>query len=261
MEKTRITIITIAYNSACTIEKTIKSVLSQGYGNKEYIIIDGGSTDGTQDVVRKYGSSIDVFVSEKDRGRSDAFNKGIKLATGDIIALINSDDYLLPDSLSKVAAKYDGSADIYCGNMILWNDNDGYKCRIRPSLRFPKLPFFCRPNHQGLFVTKRLYERLGGYDVNLNYAMDLDFLMRATSAGAEFKYIGLDVAVFRLGGATSESIFKKRKEYVYIIKKNGGTTLQAYFFYAFLVITQVAKNMLKHTGVDVVRRLRYKRAE
>lgn len=259
MTRPKISIVTIAYNSAKTIRKTIESVLSQDYDNKEYVIIDGGSTDGTQNIVQRYSSSIDIFVSEKDRGRSDAFNKGIKLASGEMIVLLNSDDYLLPNALSRVAAEHDDNIDILCGNLILWNEYTDYKCRITPSLNFPKLPFFRRPAHQGLFIKKRLYERLDGYDINITYAMDLDFLMRATSIGATFKYINVDVAVFRLGGATSDSIFKKRKEYIYIIKKNGGTKFQAYAFYFFLIVTQTTKKLLKLTGIDIVRKLRYKK--
>lgn len=258
MKNPKISIITISYNSVSTIERTIESVVSQDYSNKEYIVIDGFSTDGTQNIVKKYESLIDVFISEKDNGRSDAFNKGIRLATGDIIVLLNSDDYMLPKVLKSVSLQYDGITDIYCGNMILWNKDTDLKCRIIPSLRFPKLPFFCRPNHQGLFITKEIYNELGYYDVNLNYAMDLDFLMRATALDAKFKYINIDIAVFRLGGATSDSIFKKRKEYIYLIMKNGGTKMQAYFFYIFLIITQTIRNLLNLSDFDLIRRIRYK---
>lgn len=259
MATPKISVVTIAYNSAGTIEQTIKSVLEQDYENKEYVIIDGDSKDGTQEIVSKYSSQIDVFVSEQDNGRSDAFNKGIKFSSGEIIVLLNSDDYMLPNVLSKVASQYEENIDILCGNLILWNDKTNYKCRIIPSLSFPKMPFFRRPVHQGVFVKKTLYERLCGYDIKLAYAMDLDFLMRATSMGAKFKYMNIDVAVFRLGGATSDSIFKKRREYIYLIKKNGGTTFQAYVFYTFLVITQTTKKLLNFTGVDVVRNLRYRK--
>lgn len=260
MKSPKISIITVSYNSAATIENTIKSVISQDYANKEYIIIDGKSTDGTQNIVERYSSGIDVFVSERDKGISDAFNKGIDRASGDLIVLINSDDYLLPGALSKVAQQYDGVSDLYCGNLLLWNPSTDYKCVIKPSLDFPTMPFFRRPVHQGVFVTKQLYDRLGVYDVDLHYAMDLDFLMRATRNNAKFKHLDVEIAVFRLGGATSDSIFKKRKEYVYLIRKNGGSILQAYIYYSFLVITQTLKKMLNIKGFDIVRRVRYKKS-
>ncbi len=255
----KISVITVSYNSVLTIEKTIKSVIEQDYIEKEYIIIDGGSKDGTQEIVAKYNEYIDVFVSEKDNGISDAFNKGIVKATGDLIVLINSDDYLLPNALSLVASQYDKTSDLFCGNLLLWNPSTHYKCVIKPSLEFPLMPFFKRSVHQGVFVTKELYKRLGGYDEKLNYAMDLDFLMRATRIKAKFKYMDIDIAVFRLGGATSDSIFKKKKEYIYLIKKNGGNVLQAYMYYSFLVVTQVLKSLLNIKGLDIVRRIRYKK--
>lgn len=260
MESPKISIITVSYNSASTIENTIKSVINQDYVNKEYIIIDGKSTDGTQDIVAKYRSGVDIFVSERDKGISDAFNKGIALASGDLIVLINSDDYLLPGVLSKVAQQYDGESDLYCGNLLLWNPSTDYKCVIKPSLDFPTMPFFRRPVHQGVFVTKQLYNRLGVYDVDLHYAMDLDFLMRATRNNARFKHLNIEVAVFRLGGATSDSVFKKRKEYVYLIRKNGGSILQAYIYYTFMVVTQTFKKLLNIKGADIVRRIRYKKS-
>ena len=100
--KNRFSIITICRNSAATISLTIDSVLSQREHGLEYIIIDGGSTDGTQDLVRLRGTAIDVFVSEPDGGIADGFNKGITRASGEIISLINSDDVLLPGALGKV---------------------------------------------------------------------------------------------------------------------------------------------------------------
>ena len=106
MKKPKISIVTIAYNCVSEIEDTIKSVISQQYDNKEYIIIDGASTDGTMDVVNKYKDDIDVIVSEPDRGRSDAFNKGIEKSTGDYIVMMNAGDLLAEDALNKFAKSY-----------------------------------------------------------------------------------------------------------------------------------------------------------
>lgn len=257
----KISVVTISYNSKDTIEDTILSVIKQEYVPKEYIVIDGGSDDGTTDIIQKYGDHIDFYLSEKDNGISDAFNKGISHANGDIIVLINSDDMLLPDALSKVAGNYDEQTDIFCCNLVLWNDKTGDKRMLHPSTDFPVMPFFRRPAHQGAFIRKDLYNRIGLYDTELHYAMDLDFFMRATRAGAVFKHIDQPVAVFRLGGATNESIFKKRKEYIYTVRKNGGSFLQSYVFYTFLVLTQTTKRLLRLTGFDLVRKIRYKTAE
>lgn len=259
MKNIKISVITIAYNSGKTIGRTIESVIGQEYPNKEYLIIDGKSTDNTMDIVNRYSDRIDFILSEKDKGISDAFNKGIRNATGDLVVLINSDDYMMPHALEYVASHYEEGVDLFCGNLILWNEDTDYKCRIKPSLRFPVMPFFCKPAHQGVFATREICRSLNGYDTNIKYAMDLDFLIRATKANARFKHLDFDIAVFKLGGATSESIFKKGKEYKYIVRKNGGTRFQAFLFYAFLVVTQTTKKLLQLSGLDIVRRLRYKR--
>lgn len=257
----RITVVTISYNSRETIERTIQSVVSQDYDNKEYIIIDGASSDGSIDIISKYRSQIDYFISEKDEGISDAFNKGILLSTGDLIVCINSDDYLLPNVLSIVAAVYDGKTDIYSCNELLWDEKNDIRYVLRPSTNFPTMPFFKQPAHQGAFISRKLLEDLGGYDLKLRYAMDLDLLMRATRKGAVFKHVDIVASVFKLGGATNQSIFKKRSEYLYIVRKNGGSWLQAHFFYAFLVFTQTTKKLLRLTGIDWVRKLRYKKIQ
>jgi len=254
----KISVITISYNSKETIEDAITSVITQNYENKEYIVIDGGSNDGTKDIIQKYVDNIDFYISEKDKGISDAFNKGISHSTGDLIVLINSDDKLLPNALTTVAENYDEKTDILSCNLILWNTKTGDQRILFPSTYFPVMPFFRRPAHQGAFIKSDLYKKIGTYDISIRYGMDLDFLMRATRTGAVFKHINQSVAVFRLGGVTNESIFKKRKEYLYIIRKNGGTWLQAHIFFIFLVFTQTTKKLLRLTGIDWIRKIRYK---
>ena len=118
----RITIVTITFNSAATLEETIRSVTMQDYPALEYVIIDGGSSDGTLDIVQKYRERIQIVVSEPDKGISDAFNKGIARATGEIIGIINSDDILLPGALRELAEVYDPQVDVYSGLILFWNE-------------------------------------------------------------------------------------------------------------------------------------------
>lgn len=258
MENIKISIVTICYNSAATIEETIKSVLAQNYSNLDYVIIDGASTDSTMDIVNRYRSKLSVVVSEKDGGISDAFNKGISRASGEVICFINSDDVMLPGSLAAIAGAYDGKHDIYCGNVLLENPATGFKCREVPSVKFPVVPLFCHVAHQGMFITQDAYNRFGVYDTKVRYPMDLEFLMRATRKGATFKHVDYDIACFRAGGATSTDIFKKKKDYFYIVRKNGGNVIQAYFFYYFLVMTQLVKRFLNMFGRNFSQKLRYK---
>lgn len=257
----KITIVTIAYNSASSIATTIESVLADDYVNKEYIIIDGASTDNTLEIVHQF-KGIDLVVSEPDKGISDAFNKGILYATGDLIVFINSDDILLPGTLKRVAEEYkEGEADIYCCNVVMQDAASGHKCREVPSTDFPVMPFFRHVAHQGLFATRESYKKFGGYDTNVRWPMDLEFLMRAYRMGARWKYIDHDAAIFKSGGTTNQnSIFKKRKDYLYIVRKNGGSWLQAWTFYSFLVATQLTKKVLNLMGKNLGQRLRYKNA-
>lgn len=257
----KISIITATYNSERTVENTIKSVLAQNYTHLEYIIIDGLSTDGTLDIVRRYEKQIATIVSEKDHGISDAFNKGIAHATGDVLCFINSDDIMLPGSLQAVADAYDGKHDIYSGNVLLENPETGYKCREVPSTNFPVVPLFCHVAHQGMFATLDAYHRFGGYDTEIRWPMDLDFLMRATRLGARFKLIDYDIACYRAGGTTTTTdIRRKKRDYLYIVRKNGGNSLQAYFFYYFLCMTQLVKAFLSIIGGDDFgQKLRYTR--
>lgn len=256
----KITVITICYNSALTIEKTIQSVVGQDYPCREYIVVDGLSTDGTMDIVGKYRDRIDVVISEKDRGISDAFNKGILRATGDTIVLINSDDILLPGALSKVAEVWTPDVDVLSTNVIMKDAVTGYECREVPSTDFPLMPFFRHVAHQGAYISRACYTRYGLYDTGIRWPMDLEYLQRVYVQGGKFKYANIDTAVFISGGTTnSNSILKKRKDYLYMVRKNGGNCLQAWTFYLFLVATQCVKRGMSVFGKNFAQKLRYRR--
>ena len=139
--KPRITIITVCYNSEKYIEQAILSVINQTYDNLEYIIVDGGSQDSTMSIVNRYRDKISVIISEKDNGISDAFNKGIRRATGDIIGIVNSDDMLYNNNvIEKLAEYYEDDIDVYRGKEIVKNFDSGYEYVLSPSLVFKKNP-------------------------------------------------------------------------------------------------------------------------
>ncbi len=115
----KFTIITICKNAGNTIARTIESVINQNYTNIEYIIVDGQSNDSTLDIIRSFDDTRIKLISERDNGISDAFNKGIRLATDELIGLINADDYLMPEAIKKIAEKYDGKADVVYGDTMV----------------------------------------------------------------------------------------------------------------------------------------------
>ncbi len=210
-----ISIITVVYNGAACLEETIKSVIEQDYDRIEYIVVDGGSTDGTLDIIQKYARAghIAKYISEPDHGISDAFNKGISLSSGEIIGLINSDDRYLPGIMRHVAGAYSkfGAGSILHGNIIL--DRGSKKIRIRPRPQPALWIYVDSPfNHPATFIPKKVYERVGLYSTAYRFAMDYDFYARAMGKGIEFRYLNLDIAFFSEAGRSTKAPLECHKE-------------------------------------------------
>ena len=217
----KISIITITYNSEKTIEQTILSVIKQKYLNLEYIIVDGGSKDNTLNIINKYKSYIYRIISEPDEGISDAFNKGIREASGDIIGIINSDDMLNVDALQKLNDTMIEfpDYDIYYGNSIIFNGNNNYvykpKNKIEDILRYMFI------SHPSTFVKKYCYEKYGGFDLHYKCAMDFELLSRMFLKGARFKYFDYESTWFRLGGTSKKRFNLTKNESIKIAIRNG----------------------------------------
>ncbi len=192
----KVSVITIVYNSSRFLEQAILSVLNQTYPNVEYIIIDGGSTDGSLNIIKKYASKLAYWTSEKDKGISDAFNKGIAKATGEIIGILNADDWYEPDTVAAVVEKMK-EADIVYGSIQLWEEDK--KLNIVTG-DFRMLAMEMTLNHPTVFVRKSCYDELGVFDTNLRCAMDYDLLLRLKVAGKRFAGIDKVLANMRWGG-------------------------------------------------------------
>lgn len=242
MKNPKISIITVCYNSEKHIEECIQSVVNQLYENKEYIIIDGGSTDGTLNIIEKYREKIDYFVSEPDHGISDAFNKGVKAATGELIEILNSDDYMMPGVLQKVADEFEDGIDMYRGYTQVLDEKRGTKRFMYPNHHFSMPPCRAIICHESSFITSSLYKKVGLYKIDFKYEMDLDLFVRIYKIkGLRQKMLNICVMTFRKGGTSSASAKKMRNERIRLIKENGGNILDLMIFIGFHDLRYIAK--------------------
>jgi len=196
MNKPSISLITIVFNGQKHIEKTIQAVIKQGYQPLEYIIIDGGSTDGTLDIIKKYEKHIAYWRSEPDKGINDAFNKGLKQATGELIGFTNADDWLEDNALETIANNYQEGQIVY-GNVRFWKN--GKEINVSKS-DHTRLREGMTMAHPGVFVPKKLYDKYGSFNTELKIGMDYEILVRFFVNKVEFIKIDTVVANMNLGG-------------------------------------------------------------
>ena len=190
MDLPRITIVTPSYNQGPYLETTIRSILDQGYPNLEYIIVDGGSTDDSVDVIKRYQDRLAWWVSEKDRGQSHAINKGFERSTGDIHCYINSDDTLKPGALAAVADAWKQGHEFITGWVVLLESDGG---------EWPQLPFGRSTNpewliwnplcQQATYWAARFTKQLGGFREDLHYCFDYEYWMRLWFVGKAKPYM------------------------------------------------------------------------
>lgn len=232
----KISIITVCFNSAATIEETIQSVLAQSHPDKEYIIVDGNSSDGTKEIIARYTDRISHFISESDKGIYDAMNKGLKLATGDIISILNSDDlYKDPEVLSRVDSAFKTDIDCLCTDVEIFNGLPGNVVRYYSCTRWKKWMFRLghQPPHPGFFVRRTCYETAGVFDTGFKLGADFDLLLRfigKQNFKVDFQpWVSVSM---RGGGASQQSlknISRANMEVHKSMKKNG------YFSLLFLI--------------------------
>ncbi len=228
MSKIKITIITITYNSARTVRETFESVRRQGYENLEYLLIDGGSKDDTLRIADEYSDIITKVVSEPDEGISDAMNKGIRLATGELIGIIHSDDALTDGALDRLASLWDGKTDVYYGDAIIMDESGKPTHVLCGKKDLSGLPYgFCLV-HPATFVSKAAYEKYGLFDKQYKCAMDYELLLRFYRGGAAFQYIHENLAYFRSGGTNERYRRRTIDEVCEISIRYGGSRLKAY---------------------------------
>ncbi len=227
----------MALNAAAFVEQTIRSVLDQGYGNVEYIVIDGGSTDGTLDILRRYEDGLDYCVSEPDQGISDSFNKGISLATGEFVGILNADDWYEPHALETVAANAERISCFSFG-ACTYHKADGAPVVIGPDPDYGRKIRYIMPrlHHPTVFVRRAAYERHGLFDVNLKLAMDYEMLLRLHVNGCTGAALNEKFAHMRMQGASNTQYCQVRKEVREISRRHGASRLATSVVYWLLLL-------------------------
>jgi glycosyltransferase involved in cell wall biosynthesis len=225
----KISVVTVCFNSEKTIAETINSVINQDYTNLEYIIVDGKSTDRTLEIINQYRDKINVIISEKDLGLYDAINKGIKIATGDIVGILNSDDLFNGNNvLSKINNSFNlrDDIEIIFSDVIFFDDVKKKTVRYYSSKYFK--PFLFRygfqPAHPTFYAKKYLFDKIGNYDIKYTIASDFDLMSRFLYIH-KIKYLYIkDVWVKMLIGGVStsgiKSVIKINSEIIDSCKKN-----------------------------------------
>ena len=245
-----VSIITIVLNGESTLEDTLQSVFAQTYQNIECIIIDGASTDGTLEIIRRYEDRIAYWISEPDNGIGDAFNKGIAASTGEVIGILNSDDWYEPNAVeSAVSRLMQEDTDIVHGMVQYW-DTNGQKRELF-SGNDALLNKDMTINHPSVFARRKAYEKIGLFRTDFRYAMDYEWLLRAKVNGLKFSYIDRCLSNVRLAGASDKNWKYARME-VAKAKDMHCPGISNRIFYAFQIVKGYCRRFLEMTGLGCI---------
>lgn len=246
----KISVITAVFNSRETIEETLRSIAEQNYSNVEHIVIDGGSSDGTMDVLAAHNSQIDVLRCEADRGIYDALNKGISLASGDVVGFLHADDVFADSAvLSRIADVFsDENVGAAYGDLVYVHERDTTRV-IRHwsagNFSKSKLAWGWMPPHPTFYARRSLYVQLGGFDLRYRIAADYDKVLRFLGSGqVQAAYIPEVLVKMRLGGVSNRSltnILRKSREDYLALRRNDIGGLGALAWKNLSKVTQFLK--------------------
>ena len=243
----KISIITVCYNAQKTIERTLLSVFSQTYPDKEFVVIDGGSSDGTLEILKKYADKIDVLVSEPDKGIYDAMNKGVAKSSGDYLIFINSDDYFYDEFVLERVAQAP-RADFIFGDQYCEENGIRSLAKNLDALNVYHMfrGFFA---HQSILAKRELFLKYGNFDLSYKICADWDWILRCLVNGATTTRVDTPIAVFTVGGASGIAgkkglISRERKQ---LIRKNLGSLPVEN---TLMRTEKLFRNLLRKTGLD-----------
>ena len=206
----KISLITVCFNSEQTIEETFKSISSQTYDNIEYIVIDGQSDDKTISLIKKYEKNITTWISESDKGLYDAMNKGVEIATGDIVGILNSDDVFYNENVLKDIANFHLTNDIDAsiGNIVQFNSKKKIIRNYSSRLWKPKnLKIGFMPPHPSIFFKKELFQKFGNYNLGFKSGADYELIVRYFLKNKiSYKYSGITTTSMAIGGISSSGL-------------------------------------------------------
>jgi glycosyltransferase involved in cell wall biosynthesis len=263
----RLSIVTPSFNQAAYLERTILSVLNQNYPNLQYIVVDGGSTDGSVEIIRKYEKYLGYWVSERDQGQGDAINKGMRLADGEIVAWQNSDDVYVPDAFRTVTKVFEArpDADLVFGNLYLIDERDDVRRDVRhvPVNHFALRHLTCCLSNQAAFWRRALMERCGGLDGRLQYCMDFELWLRM-SKSAKYVFVREYLGAQRIHSESKtatilETFERERRE----VRRRFDVTVPSTRFVLGKCLAVARKGMLHglqgdfdYMAVEMLRRIR-----
>ena len=240
-----LSIVTICRNSATTIERALESVVANGYPGLEYVVVDGGSTDGTLEILERYRKHIAKLVSEPDRGISDALNKAIELTTGEYHLLVHADDVLLPGALEILGqAAATSRAQVICGSVLVMNGD----AVVRRFVAQPaKLTQKMSIPHMGALVRKEAWRAVGGYDLERRIAMDHRLMLRILKryGPSAFKVVDEVVAHYQLGGLSDRQVKKGFREVRQNLIDEGFGVVRATLVQLTLVLKSTVARLLR----------------
>jgi glycosyltransferase involved in cell wall biosynthesis len=254
-----VSIVTVVYNGAAHLEQAMQSVIGQSYANIEYLLIDGGSSDGTLEIVAKYQDRLDYWISEPDRGIYDAMNKGIALCRGELIALLNADDYYQPDAVEAVVESYrrQPSAQILYGHAFFIDDALKLRYRSRAHADYWRGMCF---SHQAMFVQRDLYLALGSYDAGLRIAADYDFVVKCFTRGIAFTEVDAFLVNYRDSGLSAQDRIASMREGRRVLRRYLSACSRQHLVYLCLLgkslfLSQVLKMIKASCGAPTAARL------